>query len=117
MKITKQFEGLKRIENGDYVIEGDLIATESIEIDLDDRLVVHGRIEVKKSIIANKTLIVHCGIKAGWGIEAKTYISAQKRIFAGINLYHSSAECHKDIKCKELRCGEISYGDLVISHE
>ena len=42
MKIDKLWNGLKRIANGDYVLEGDLISEEAIEIDLDDRFLVRG---------------------------------------------------------------------------
>ena len=111
MKLDKLFAGLKQIENGDYVLEGDLICEESLEIELDDRLVVKGKIVVKKSIKAG------CGIKAGWGIEAGKFIHCENRIFAGISLYHTSKNCKKFIKCKELRKGEIAYGDLVIEED
>ena len=138
MKITKSFPGLKQIANGDYVLEGDLISEESIEIELDDRLVVRGMVETKKSITVSLFLIAGwgikagegieagCGIEAGWGIEAgegieagcgieaKQYIHAEKRIFAGISVWHTSQNCKKTIKCAELRKGEICYGDLVI---
>ena len=76
MKIDKLFNGLKRIANGDYVLEGDLISEESIEIDLDDRLVVKGRIESKKSIIIRCGIEAGDGIKAGWGINAGEGIKA-----------------------------------------
>ena len=39
MKLDKLWNGLKRIANGDYVLEGDLISDETIDVDLDDRLV------------------------------------------------------------------------------
>ena len=127
MKITNLWEGLKRIANGDYVLEGDLVSDEDIVVELDDRLVVRGKVESKKRIL------VRCSIKAGWGIkagdgieagwgikagdgiEAKTFISAQLRIFAGTSVCHSSTSCKKFIKCAELRNGEIAFGDLVIA--
>ena len=115
MKLTKLWEGLKRIANGDYVLEGDLTSEETIEIDLDDRLIVRGIVESKRSII------IKCGIKAGWGIkagdgiEAKTFIHSEKRIFAGISLYKTNADCDKTITCAELRKGEICFGDLIIT--
>ena len=127
MKITKGYEKLTRIENGDYVLEGDLISTENIEIELDDRLVVKGSIKTKKSIIVQRTLIAGCGIEAGcgikagcgieagWGIKAKTFIHSEKRIFAGISLYKTSDNCDKTIKCAELRKGEICYGELILT--
>lgn len=111
MKIDKLFNGLKRIANGDYVLEGDLISEETIEIDLDDRMVVRGKIDTKKN------LIIRCGIEAGEGIEAGTFISAKKRIFAGISLYRTSNDCDKTIRCAELRDGEICYGDLMLTKE
>lgn len=121
MKIDKLFNGLKQIANGDYVLEGDLISEETIEIDLDDRLVIKGVIKSGRNIVAR------CGIEAGWGIkagcgieagdgiEAKTFINASKRIFAGISLYRTSKDCNKIIRCAELRSGEICYGDLTIT--
>ena len=56
MKITKDYEGIERLENGDYLIKGDLISDEDIEIELDDWLRVEKRIESKKSIKVLKTL-------------------------------------------------------------
>ena len=127
MKITKGFDNLKQIENGDYILEGNLISTETIEITLDDRLVVRGKIETTKSIIVN------CGIKAGegieagygikagegieagYGIKAGTFIYCEKRIFAGTSIYHTSVNCIKTIKCEELRKGEICFGELIIT--
>ena len=34
MKITKEFEGLKRLDKGDYVLDGDLVSEDNIEIEL-----------------------------------------------------------------------------------
>ena len=138
MKLDKLFSGLKRIDNGDYVLEGDLICDDTLEINLDDRLVVSGKIEAKKSIVANVSLIAGWGIKAGWGIEAGcgikagegieagcgidagdgieagTFLHSEKRIFAGISVYYTSCDCNKNIVCAELRKGEICYGNLLI---
>ena len=126
MKLNELWNGLKRIANGDYVLEGDLISEEDIEIDLDDRLVVKGKIESKKSIIvrcginAGEGINAGCGINAGWGInagcgiKAETFIQCEKRIFAGLSLYHTSDNCKKTIECAELRKGEIIFGDLII---
>ena len=144
MKLNALWDGLKRIANGDYVIEGDLISEENIEIDLDDRLVVRGSVKTTKSIIVKRTLIAGCGIEAGWGIkagdgieagwgikagcgieagdgikagcgiEAETFIHSEKRIFAGISVYRTSDDCDKTIKCAELRKGEIAFGELII---
>ena len=111
MKIDKLFNGLKHIANGAYVLEGDLISAETIEIDLDDCFVVKGKIRAKKSIV------VRLGIEAGEGIEAKTFIDASKRIFAGISIYRTSKNCNKTIRCAELRSGEICYGDLTLTKE
>ena len=121
MKLDKLWNGLKRIANGDYVLEGDLISDETIDVDLDDRLVVRG------SVISKKMIIVRCGIEAGWGIEAGegieagcgikagSFIHAEKRIFAGVSVYHTSQNCKKIIQCSELRKGEICFGDLIIT--
>ena len=126
MKIDKLWNGLKRISNGDYVLEGDLISEETIEIDLDDRFVVKGRVESKKSIIVRRGINAGLGINAGegikageginagWGIKAKTFIDCKKRIFAGLSLYHTNKNCIKTIECAELKNGEICFGDLVI---
>ena len=132
MKITKDYEGLVRIQNGDYVLEGDLISEDTIEVELDDHLVVRGTISSKKSIFANRTIIAGegieagCGIKAGdgikagWGIEAGEGIKAGWgieagcRIFAGLSIFQDSNNCIKNITCAELLGGEICYGDLII---
>jgi hypothetical protein len=108
MKLNKLWDGLKQIANGDYVLEGDLISDETIEIDLDDRLVVRG------SVVSRKNIIVRCGIEAGCGIKAGSFIHAEKRIFAGVSVYHTSQNCKKTIRCAELRKGEICHGDLII---
>lgn len=123
MKIDKLWNGLKRIANGDYVLEGDLISEETIEIDLNDRFVVRGRIQTKKSIVVRCGIEAGDGIKAGWGIEAgegikaEKFIDVQKRIFAGISVYRTSRDCDKTIRCAELRNGEICYGDLTLTKE
>ena len=70
MKITNLFPGLKRIANGDYVLEGHLISNDTIEVDLDDRFVITGR------VFSQKSIIVRCGIEAGEGIEAGWGIKA-----------------------------------------
>ena len=114
MKITEVYEGLKRIDNGDYVLEGDLILEDTIEVELDDRFVIRGCVHTKKSLIVRYGIEAGWGIEAGDGIKAKTYIDSKKRIFAGISLYKTSDNCIKTIKCAELRNGEIAYGDLII---
>lgn len=92
MKITKDYPGLAISENGEYILNGDLISEEGIEIDLDNRLVVTGSIKAKYGIKAI------CGIKAGWdiqagfgikavfGIEAVCGITAGWGIKAGLNI-------------------------------
>ena len=52
MKITKDCPGLTRAENGYYILKCDLISEKGIEIDLDSRLVVTGRIVAKYGIEA-----------------------------------------------------------------
>jgi hypothetical protein len=83
MKITKDFEKLTRISNGDYMLEGDLICEDSLEIELDDRLVVRGMVVAKKEIRVVRTLIAGLGIEAGEGIEAGWGIKAGLGIEAG----------------------------------
>ena len=145
MKITKEYEGITRKENGDYYISGSIETDEDIEIELDDRLEVGGSIASEKSIISNTTIIsrdnieagryinVGCGIEAGWGIKAgdgieagygikagwdvyaQTYIDCGLRIFAGTSINDSEATAKKTISCAELRNGQIAYGELVIT--
>ena len=121
MKLNKEWDGLKQIANGDYVLEGDLISEETIEIELDDRLIVRGKVVSKKYIKVQRTLIAGlgikagCGIEAGEGIEAGSFIHCEKRIFAGVSVYHTNGNCIKTITCAELRKGEICFGDLVIT--
>ena len=99
MKIDKLWNGLKRIANGDYVLEGDLISEETIEIDLNDRFVVRGRIQTKKSIV------VRCGIEAGEGIEA----GGGYGIYAGLRVKVTNRE-YRTIRAKNkpdnIMCGE-----------
>ena len=57
MKITKEYEGITRKENGDYCISGSIESDEDIEIELDDRLKVEGSIMSERSIISNTTLV------------------------------------------------------------
>lgn len=120
MIINKLYEGLKRLANGDYVLEGNLRSDEIIEIDLDDRFVILGSVESKKSIIVKLGITAGSGITAGWGITAgsgitaKTFIESGKRIFAGTSVYRDGTNCDKTIRCAELRKGEIAFGDLVI---
>ena len=92
MKIDKLWNGLKRIANGYYVLEGDLISEETIEINLDDCFVVNGKIRTKKSIVvccgikAGEGIEAGDGIKAGWGIEAGRGIEAGDGIEAGYGI-------------------------------
>ena len=99
------------------MLEGDLISEETIEIDLDDRFVVLGRIQAKKSIVVRCGIEAGDGIEAGCGIKAKKFIDVKKRIFAGISVYRTSKNCDKTIRCAELRSGEICYGDLMLTKE
>ena len=64
MKITKEYKGITRKENGDYYISGSIETDEDIEIELDDRLAVKGSIVSEKSIISNTTLVARDNIKA-----------------------------------------------------
>ena len=65
MKITKEYKGIIRKENGDYYISGSIKTDECIEVELDDRLKVEGSIISEKSIIINTTLIAGQSIKVG----------------------------------------------------
>jgi len=123
MKITKDYKGLERQENGDYILIGDLISDENIEIDLDDWLRVTGRIESKKTIITKKTLVSGCDIKAGCGIEAGCgikaglsiickWISSKLRIFAGLCIWRQPTEEETTITCEEVKEGTIAFGKL-----
>ena len=87
MKITKDYQGLTRAENGDYVWDGDLISEEDIEIELGNCLVVHGNVQARalkcatslladRSIRAGEGITVGFAITAGGDIRAGGYISA-----------------------------------------
>ena len=100
MKIDKLWNGLKRIANGYYVLEGDLISEETIEINLDDCFVVNGKIRTKKSIV------VCCGIEAGLGIEAGDEFG----IYAGLHCRITNKTKRKIIAKKRpenIMCGEF----------
>ena len=105
MKITKNYPCSTRAENGDYILNGSLISEEGIEIELDDSLVVTGKIKAGG------------GIKAGCGIKAGTYIDCGKRIFAGTSVYDDENSCEKTIQCAELRNGSVAYGDLITTKQ
>lgn len=64
MKITKEYEGITRKENGYYYIFGSIETDENIEIELDDRLEVEGSIMSERSIISNTTIISRGNIEA-----------------------------------------------------
>lgn len=95
MKITKNYPGLTRSENGDYILNGSLISEEGIEIELDDSLVVTGKIKAGGGITAEwgieagwvieagRDIETRCGIKAGWDIKAVCGIKAGWYIEAG----------------------------------
>ena len=117
MKITKDYPGLTRAKNGDYILNGSLISDECIDIELDARLVVTGYIISLREIKAVLGIEAGGGIEAGWGIEAVTYIDCGKRIFAGTSVYNDDDDCDKTIKCAELRNGMVAYGDLVITKQ
>ena len=53
MKITKEYKGITRKENGDYYISGSIITDENIVIELDDRLIVEDSIVSMKGIASN----------------------------------------------------------------
>ena len=72
-------------------------------------------IEAGEGIEAGWGIKAGWGIEAGWGIKAGSFIHSEKRIFAGISLYKTSADCIKTITCAELRKGEICFGDLIIT--
>lgn len=133
MKITKDYPGLTRAKNGYYILKGNLISDDGIEIDLDDQLIVTGSIiagcsiRVRCGITAERGIKAGwgiragwgikagCGITAGWGIEARTYIDCGKRIFAGTSMYADDDDCDKTIQCAELRNRTVAYGDLIIT--
>lgn len=143
MKITKEYAGLKRQNNGDYIINGDLISDEDIEIELDNWLRVTGKIESKKTITTKKNLIAGYDIEAGYGIEAGCgieagdgikagdgieagcgikaglsivckWIKARLRIFAGICIWRNPTEEETTITCEEVKDGTIAFGKLNI---
>lgn len=73
---------LNRLDNGDYEYIGDLVHDDDIVINLDDRLIVIGKIKTKKSIRTNVTLIAYDHIEAGGSIEAGRSIKAGSYIEA-----------------------------------
>lgn len=89
MKITKDYPGLTQAKNGDYIMNGDLISEEGIEIDLDNCLVVTGSIKSRYGIKAGRSITARCEIQAGreiqagWGIKAGQSIKARYGIQAG----------------------------------
>lgn len=113
MIIDKNYKNMKRLENGNYFIEGDLIVDEDLKIKLDNWFEVQGLINVQGSIISNATIKAGYGIKAGLSITAK-WISSKLRIFAGICNWRKIDESDMTITCLELKEGEIAFGKLNI---
>ena len=107
MKIDKNTDGIVQLSNGDYELNIDIISTETIEIDLDDRLLC-------KSIKSEQSIIVKKGIKAGLGIKAGGRIKAGSGyfIFAGICTWEKQ-NIDKTITATEIIGGKIAYGDFV----
>ena len=107
MKIDKNTDGIVQLSNGDYELNIDIISTETIEIDLDDRLLC-------KSIKSEQSIIVKKGIKAGLGIKARGRIKAGSGyfIFAGICTWEKQ-NIDKTITATEIIGGKIAYGDFV----
>lgn len=91
IKIDKSYKGLKRIANGDYILDGDLFSAGSIFVDLDDRFVVSGNIEARGSIITGDDIKADGLIKAGCSIKSNGSIIAGNDVKAGgiINAYKS----------------------------
>ena len=93
MKIDETYKGLRRLKNGDYVLEGDLISKESIEIGLDNTLFVNGRINSDKDIKAKCNISVRDYIIAYGSIYASGFIYAGESILAGRYIYSCSRIC------------------------
>ena len=78
MIIDKSFKELKRLENGDYVLD-EIETEEDLEIDLDDRLIITYYIKAKGYIEARGSIEAGLSIEAGYNIEAGESIEAKKR--------------------------------------
>lgn len=105
MKIDKNFPGLTQCTDGAYVLDSKLISPAEIIVDLDNRLIVTGRIEAATYIEANNSIesweyieasrfIKVCGnIEAGYEIIAGSYIEVHGNIEASVSI-----EAHNYIK-------------------
>lgn len=82
MKINKNYEGLKEY-NYYYLLDGNLLSDDCIEIELNKKLFVKGSIVAITYIEAGWDIEAGEGIKAGWDIEAGGYIKAGCDIEAG----------------------------------
>lgn len=122
MIIDKNYKNIKRLDNGNYYIEGDLKVDEDLEVNLDDWLEVQGSIQAKGKIASKQMIIAGHGIKAGNGIEAgygiqagksitAKYISSKLRILAGLSILEKE---DNQINVEEVKEGEICYGELNI---
>lgn len=87
MKIDKSYAGLTQLTDEEYVIDGDIISEEEIEIDdFNGTLIVNGSIESKKGIISRSFIKVSECIKSGesifvdGSIEAGFFIEASGSI-------------------------------------
>lgn len=116
MKITKDFKGMKCVAHRSYVIEGDLISGEDIEINMEDnRLIIEGSIISQKSIFVSGILHANQNIQAEGDIEATEWIEAGGWIKAGKNIEacaHICAgyqiEAGGDIKSRNIKAGFIT---------
>lgn len=82
---------------------GSVVAENNIE--------VSGVIDAYYCVRSANGKITASSIFAGEEISAKV-IDCKKRIFAGISLFHTEAECYDAIWCEELVRGEICHGTL-----
>ena len=99
MKITKEYEGLVRAENGDYVLQGDLICHEDLEIDLDDRLLVAGKIFVDGYITSKDSLYAGGDLEATGTIRILECLSASGCISSDQSIEVGfSIQSNQDIK-------------------
>lgn len=72
-------------------------------------------IEVKRYIRCNSLTVETFGVSAGEDITVNTFIKCKTRIFAGMDPRKLEADCIKTVQCAELREGEVTHGDLILS--
>lgn len=111
MLIDKNYKGLRKLENGDYLLEGDIRIDEFLEIELNNWLRIEGNIESTQDIRSNVPLRVSGGIRAD-------ILEVNGKIEAGGNIDVCTVRAKWGIKARKINAGgDIEAGkDIIVSN-